>query len=71
MRGRGEEECSGNLKKEVGGLEVHTTKHPPKCHISNHHNIFLTSVQVILAPYCCLFCVLPSDMLDVSIGTFS
>ena len=31
----------------------------------------LTSVQVMLVPYCCLFCVLSNDMLNVSIGTFS
>ena len=30
----------------------------------------LTSVQVILVPYCCLFCVLSNDMLHVSIGTY-
>ena len=41
-------------------------------HISNHHNTFppLTSVQVILLPYCCIFCVLSNDMLNVSIDTF-
>ena len=27
----------------------------------------LTSVQVLLVPYCCLFCVISSDMLNVSI----
>ena len=34
-------------------------------HISNHHNFFLTSV-VIVVPYCCLFCVVSNDMLNVS-----
>ena len=63
------------LKKSImeeGGLEVTTTKHLKKLYlISNHHNLILTSVQVILVPYCCLFCVLSNDMLNVSIGTFS
>ena len=35
-------------------------------YISYHHNSSLTSVQVILVPYCCLFCVLSNDMLNVS-----
>ena len=32
---------------------------------------FLTSVQVSLVSYCCLFCVLSNNMLNVSIGIFS
>ena len=31
----------------------------------------LTSVQIILVPYCCLLCVLSNDMLNLSIYTFS
>ena len=57
------------MRFELQKLEATTTK---SC------NIFvitvttsLASVQVILAPYCCLFCVLSSDMLNVSIGIFS
>ena len=30
----------------------------------------LTSVWIILVPYCCLFCVLSNDVLNVSISTF-
>ena len=38
----------------------------------NHQNFFsLTSVQVILVPYCCLFCLFSNDILNVSICTFS
>ena len=32
-------------------------------------NFFLTSVQVIIVAYCCLFCVLLNNVLNVSIGT--
>ena len=53
---------------------THTHTHPnpiKKKLIPNHHNFFLTSVQVILEPYCFSFCVLSNDMLNVSISTFS
>ena len=35
-----------------------------------HHNFCLASLQVILVPYCCLFCVLSNEMLNVSIAIF-
>ena len=60
------------------GLKVRTKKNPNLLlllfflsHISNHHNFPPTSVQVIVVPYCCLFCVLSNGMLNVSIGIFS
>ena len=31
----------------------------------------LPFVQVILVPYCCLFCVVPNNMMNGAIGTFS
>ena len=47
-------------------------KHPGKKVASFLITIFfLTSLQVILVPSCCLFCVLSNDMLNVSVGTFS
>ena len=39
--------------------------------ISKHYTFLLTSVQVILVSYCCLFSVRSKNMLHVSIGTFS
>ena len=39
--------------------------------ISTHYVFLLTSVQVILVPYCSLFGVLSNYMLKVPIGTFS
>ncbi len=38
--------------------------------ITIHHNLFLTSMQVILAPYYCLFCVLSNDKMNVPIDTY-
>ena len=51
---------------------THTQKKTPIFlnQISSHH-IPLSSMQIILVPYCCLFCVLSNDMLYFSIGTFS
>ena len=48
----------------------HETTRKKVDHILNRYNIFLTSVQVILVSYCCLFCVLSNDMLIVSIDIF-
>ena len=49
-----------------------TSNHKSFKHIfCNYLNFVLTSVQVILVPYCCLFSVLSSDVLNVSRGTFS
>ena len=48
----------------------HETTRKKVDHILNRYNIFLTSVQVILGPYCCLFCVFSNDMLIVSIDIF-
>ena len=40
--------------------------------ISNHLPFSpLILLQLILVPYCCLFCVPSSDLLDIFIGTFS
>ena len=54
---------------------IHQNPNKPEnlCHISDHHNTppLPTSVLVILVPYCCVFCVLSNDMLNISIGTFT
>ncbi len=62
-----------NNFKEGGELKGQNHKTPGEklYHISNHHIFFLTSMQVFLEPHSCLFCVLLSDMLNVSKGTFS
>ena len=53
-------------------LEVKTMKHLKNTdHISNHYIFFLTLVQVVLLPYCCLFSKLSNNMSDFSLGTFS
>ena len=49
--------------------------HPPKNNkikISTYHNFFyLASVQLILITHCYLFCVIPNDIFNISIGAFS
>ena len=45
----------------------HETSPQKLYHISNYHTFFSHPVQVILVPYCCLFCVLSNDMLIVFI----
>ena len=51
--------------------ETKSSNHREAVSIFNHHNFVLTSVLVILLLYCCLFCVLSNDMLNVFNDTFS
>ena len=63
-----------NVHINTWRLYAKITKHPKKLYHINHHGtiyFFITSVQVILVPFYCIFCVLSNAMLNVSIDTFS